>query len=389
MIKLMFWVCASLVVVCYCLYPLALFLVYSCVQLKRDLQYLHSRRDRRLPDLADRDLPAVTVVIAAYNEMEHLPGRISNIDEIDYPADKLKFVFVSDGSTDGTSELLSSIGRQNVETIVKPVREGKPAALNDAVLRAQTEVLVLSDASTLFAPDGIRKLVRHFEDTRVGVVCGSLEFRSVKTTGGNEGVYWSVESMMRLMESRVGATLTASGAFYAIRKSCYPGLSVQAVLDDLLIPMHARSLGYAVAYDPEAIAFEFPASTIEGEYVRRIRIAAGSFRALAQLIRVPMPPLTLFAFVCHKVLRWIAPFLLLGLLLSNTFVLRTPFYRAALLAQLTFYVWAALGYVFRRHAARLRFLLLGYFVVAMNLAFLVGFLRFIRSNQRITWERAN
>ena len=386
---LIFWTCFSCILLCYVGYPIFLFLAYSFTQLKRDWQYLNRRQNRRQLKFPDNELPQVTVVVAAYNEAERLPAKLANIDEIDYPADKLRFIFVSDGSTDGTTELLVAARRPNVEVIVKAVRGGKPSAVNDGVAKAATDILVLSDASTLFTPDSIRTLVRHFSNPEIGVVCGSLEFRSIETTGGNEGVYWGFESMLRLMEARMGATLTASGAFYAIRRSCYPGLSPQAVLDDILVPMHARSLGFGVAYDPEAVAIEFPASTIEGEYVRRIRLAAGSFRALGKLIRTPMPGFTRIAFLCHKVLRWIVPFLLIGVLLSNLFLTGTVFYRAFLAAQLLFYFWAALGFLLRRQAFRLRYLLLGYFVVAMNFAFLIGFLRFLRSEQRITWERVN
>lgn len=387
--KVVFWLCVSLVLACYFLYPVVLFLAYCFAQVKRDLQYLHKRDNRRVPVLSDQELPEVTVVVAAYNEMERLPDKISSLDEIDYPANKLRFVFVSDGSSDGTAEFLGRITRPNFEAILKPARGGKAAALNDGLARAHTEILILSDASTLFTREGIRRLVRHFNDAKLGVVCGSLEFRSIATTGGNEGVYWSAESMMRLMESRLGATLTASGAFYAIRKACFPQLSADTVLDDLMIPMHARSMGYKVAYDPEAIAIEFPASTIEGEYVRRIRIATGSFRALGTLLKTPMPGFTRIAFIGHKLLRWAVPFLLLGILLSNAFLIGSPLYRGFFAAQLLFYLWAAVGYFLRKHAARLRFLLLGYFVVAMNFAFLVGFLRFMRRSPRITWERVS
>lgn len=387
--KVAFWLCASLVLACYLLYPAVLFLAYCFAQIRRDLQYLHDRENRRAPVLSDEDLPDVTIVVAAYNEMERLPDKIANIEEIDYPADKLHFVFVSDGSSDGTAEFLGRITRPNFQAILNPERRGKAVALNHGVASAQTEVLVLSDASTLFTPQGIRRLVRHFGDEKVGVVCGSLEFRSIATTGGNEGVYWSAESMMRLMESRLGATLTASGAFYAIRKQCVPQLSSDTVLDDLMVPMHARSVGYKVAYDPEAVAIEFPASTIEGEYVRRVRIATGSFRALGTLLRTPMPGFTRIAFIGHKLLRWTVPFFLFGILVSNAFLLDSPLYRGFFAAQLLFYLWAAVGYSLRERASRLRFLLLGYFVVAMNFAFIVGLFRFMRSSQRITWERVN
>jgi cellulose synthase/poly-beta-1,6-N-acetylglucosamine synthase-like glycosyltransferase len=233
----------------------------------------------------------------------------------------------------------------------------------------------------------LQKLIRHFSQSGVGAVCGALKFRGSAESQQTEGVYWGYESMLRLMESRLGATLTASGAIYALRRECYRPLPADSVIEDFVIPMNARKLGYGVLYDPEAIGMEFAAESIKGEFRRRVRLAIGSFRNLPEFLRVPLPRFTRIAFFSHKVLRWMVPFLLIGVLLSNAFLLRELPYRITAVSQLLFYVWAALGLVLHRQMQKLRFGLVGYFLLAMNLAFLVGFIRFLSGKTEATWER--
>ena len=195
--------------------------------------------------------------------------------------------------------------------------------------------------------------------------------------------------MLRLMEARLGATLTASGAIYALRRECYAPLPVETLVEDLLVPMNARRAGYRVLYEPEAVATDFSASTVAGEFTRRVRIATGSFRALPRLAAIRLGPMTAFAFFSHKVLRWILPLLLIGVLVTSVILWRDPFYRAILFAQGLFYGWAALGFLFRRHVQNVRYALIGYYLVAIHLAYLVGFVRYISGRTETTWQRVN
>jgi cellulose synthase/poly-beta-1,6-N-acetylglucosamine synthase-like glycosyltransferase len=385
--KLVFWLCTFLIAYTYFVYPMFLFVAYAWSQIWRDWQYLKWRGDRRCPRPAVQELPRVSMVVPAYNEEKHLPDKLANLQQLDYPPEKLEVIFVSDGSTDGTNQILQNIGAPNVRAIFLHERHGKPLALNQAVMAARHDVLVFSDAATLFAPDALQKLIRHFSQSGVGAVCGALKFRGSVESQQTEGVYWGYESMLRLMESRLGATLTASGAIYALRRECYRPLPADSVIEDFVIPMNARKLGYGVLYDPEAIGMEFAAESIKGEFRRRVRLAIGSFRNLPEFLRVPLPRFTRIAFLSHKVLRWMVPFLLIGVLLSNAFLLRELPYRITAISQLLFYVWAALGLVLHQQMQKLRFGLVGYFLLAMNLAFLVGFIRFLSGKTEATWER--
>jgi cellulose synthase/poly-beta-1,6-N-acetylglucosamine synthase-like glycosyltransferase len=385
----LFWGCFALVVYAYFLYPALLFVAYALAQIRRDWQYLTDRRERRIRPLAQEELPPVTLVIAAYNEQDCLSEKIANLRYIDYPQEKLDVIFVSDGSTDHTNEILSDLHDPNVQVIFLSERKGKANALNKAVRHARHEILVFSDASTLFARDTIKTLVRHFSNPRIGGVCGSLYFQRTSETRQTEGLYWRYESMLRLMEGRLGVTLTASGALYALRTCCYRPVITGTIIEDLVIPMNAQRLGYKVVYDPEALATEFAPSSVVGEFTRRVRLAVGSFRVLAEISRIHPQGLSWLAFISHKLLRWIVPFLLITLVITNCILLGHPFYRAILAAQLLFYFWAAAGFVFGRRMRRFQYALVAYFLLAMNLAFLIGFIRFLAGRREATWQRVN
>jgi cellulose synthase/poly-beta-1,6-N-acetylglucosamine synthase-like glycosyltransferase len=386
-IEVLFWACVLLVVHTYFLYPLLLVVASAAVQTWRDLRYLRPRQARR--QLPQEPLPAVSVIIPAYNEERHLREKLQNLKALDYPSDRLEIVFVSDGSTDSTNEILRSAESDIVKVLYLPTRGGKSAALNQAVAGAHHEIIVFSDAATLFAADAVKKLVRHFGDPRVGVVCGALQFHASAESRQTEGVYWSYESMIRLMESRLGVTLSGSGAIYALRRECFVPLAANILVEDLVVPMNARALGFRVLYDPEARATDFAASSVAGEFTRRVRIATGSFQVLGRLLRAPLDARTKFAFLSHKVLRWIIPFLLIGMLLSSATLWQQPFYRALFLGQVLFYVWGAVGYLLRGRVQRVRYMLLGYYLVAIHLAFLVGFVHFLFRHNEAGWRRVS
>jgi cellulose synthase/poly-beta-1,6-N-acetylglucosamine synthase-like glycosyltransferase len=382
-----FWSSLLGILYAYFGYPLLLFVCYGLSQMSRDLRYLMSRRDRRRGERPTKELPPLSMLIAAYNEEEHLEEKISNIAALDYPADKLQVVIVSDGSSDGTNAMLRQISDSRIEAVIQPERGGKAAALNVALEHARHDLFVFSDCSTMFSPDALRKLVRHFTDPSIGLVCGSLLFEAGAESRQTEGVYWKYETVLRLMEARLGATLTPSGAMYAVRRSAYAPPRQGVVVDDIVTSMNARRLGYKVHYDPEAKAVDYPASTVAGEFKRRVRIATGSFLALSSLLKVPLHGFTAFAFVSHKLLRWIVPLLLILVFASNLFLLGKPLYCVSLLLQVAIFAWAAVGFVFRRRLRQVRFALVGYFLVAMNLAFLVGLLQSLTGRKESAWQR--
>jgi cellulose synthase/poly-beta-1,6-N-acetylglucosamine synthase-like glycosyltransferase len=384
-----FWICFGLVCYTYFVYPIILFVCYTLVQLRSDIRYLIGRGERRVTRGDSDGLPGITFVIPAYNEEEHLPAKIANLRQTAYPREKLQVLFLSDGSTDGTNTLLKSISDPCVEIVLLQGRSGKPTVLNRGVELAKHNILVFSDASTLFAPNAVLNLVRHFSDPKIGAVCGSVQFLGSQESEQTEGVYWRFERVLRLMESRMGATINASGAIYALRKECFSPLRPVDLIDDFLIPMNARKLGYRVIEDPEAVATEFAAENVKGEFTRRARLAVGSFRALGRIELASLRGFTGFAFFSHKLLRWLVPFFLIAMLVGNALLLGGSTYRSILGAQALFYIWASLGFIFHEHMKKVRYSLLAYFLLTVHLAFLVGFWRCFFGEQKTTWERVN
>ena len=384
---IVFWTAVALIMYAHVGYPVVLFVCYGLVQMKRDWQFIHYRRDRRRGELLDAQLPTVTMLFAAYNEEEHLAAKIENTKELNYPADKLQVVVVSDGSSDRTNAILATIDDPRFEVVIRSERAGKCAALAVAVERARNSIFVLCDGSTMFAPDAVRKLVRHFQDPTIGAVCGALSFQCNAESSQTEGLYWKYETALRLMEARLGATLTPSGAIYAVRGDIYTPPSPDVLVDDILTLMNVRGAGFQVHYDPEAKAVDFPATSVAGEFHRRVRIGTGSFRALPALLRVPKTRFTSFAFFSHKLLRWIIPVLMILVFLSNLFLLRQSLYCFTLLVQILIVLWAAMGFVFRKPLSHVRFTLVGYFLVAMNMALLVGLVRSISGGKEAAWQR--
>ena len=378
-LPVIFWACFLLVAYTYLLYPVLLFLASSIARL--------GQRARTAPEPAP--LPAVSMIIPAHNEERHLPAKLVNLAALQYPRDRLEILFVSDGSTDATNEMLQRAAGSDITLLVLRARGGKSAALNQAVGRARHNILVFSDAATLFEPDAVSQLVHHFADPRVGVVCGALQFHASAESRQTEGLYWRYESLLRRMESRIGVTLTASGAIYALRRACFVPLSADTLVEDLVVPMTARHLGFRVLYDPEARGTDFAASTVAGEFSRRVRIATGSFRALGGLLRGPLDPVTAFAFVSHKLLRWTLPFLLIGMLVTSAALLDSPLYRALFVLQVLFYGWGLAGYLFRPRIQGIRFALMAYYLLAIHLAFLVGFVRYLSGRRETEWRQVH
>lgn len=390
--KVVFWTSVCLLAYTYCLYPVCLFCIYAAIQVWRDLKHIASSGDRRAKRQHELNLPCVSMIVAAFNEEKNLPRKLQNLNELDYPIDRMQVIVVSDGSTDGTNEILRRTSSLSIETLIFNENQGKANALNCGVARAHNDILILSDTSTLFYRDSVRKLVRHFSDPSVGTVCGTVQLVGSNESRNTEGAYWKYDQALRLMEGRLGATIVATGAIYATRRECFAPLDPSTILDDLVVPLNARLAGLRIVYDPEAVAKEFSAESVANEFTRRVRLAIGSFRALSSLLSLRLDPVSAWTLFSHKLLRWIVPFLLGGLLgssalLSAVAVEGNAIYRDALILQLGFYLWAGVGYLFRSRLQNVRFALIGYFLFTMHLAFAVGLYRYLFSDQRAGWER--
>lgn len=374
--ELAFFVCSGLVLYVYAGYPLLIWSASRCFG------------TTRVPS-GDRELPFVSVIIAAHDEESVIGERVRNLLALDYPADRLEVLIASDGSTDRTTEIVRGFDSRTIRLLDFAQNRGKAAVLNDAVAAAQGEILVLSDANTMMEPKAVLRLAQWFSDPDVGVVCGRLVLVDQAGGANADGLYWKYETALKRCEARLGALLGANGAIYAIRKQLYPTLSHRIAVDDFVIPLLASlESGSRIEYEANAVAYEDTAPELNAEFARRSRIGAGGFQSLSLLWPLLNPGRGWIAlsFLSHKVFRWMCPFFLLGAFISSV-VGDGLFLRIALGAQLALYLVAWSGYVWPKLGSMYRIAKLPTMFAAMNLALLVGFFTWMSGRQSGVWAR--
>lgn len=373
-----FWAALGLTAYTYAIYPLLLSLV--------------ARRPRYLPPAEDGEFPRLSLLIAAHNEERFIARRIENALAMDYPADRLEVVVASDGSTDRTDELVRACGDPRVKLLPLDPRRGKAVALNTALPGLSGTIVALSDANTFYEPDAARKLVRWLKNESLGAAVGKLILTDPQGARNVDGAYWKYETFLKVRESRLGALLGANGAIYAIRKDDYVPIADNTIVDDFVIPLLiARQTGKKVIYDTEAVAFEETPETIGSEFRRRSRIGAGGFQAIGMLwpLLNPTRGWIAWTFLSHKVLRWAVPFLLILMFGASAILAASGerTYQALLALQIAFYA-LSFGAAFTPAEGKIfRALRVSTMFVAMNLALLAGFWRWLRGLNSGTWAR--
>ena len=375
-IQICFWFCLAAVGYTYATYPLVLAAL--------------ARPRTKLTPPVFADSPNVSVLIAAHNEERFIEEKVRNTVESSYPQDRLEIAVASDGSSDRTAELVRGLQHPNIRLFDYADRRGKSTVLNATLPELSGEIIVLSDANTLFERDAISRLVRWFADPTIDAVCGRLVLTDPATGQNVDSLYWRYETYLKKKEARLGALLGANGAIYAIRRDRYVPIPNNTIVDDFVIPLLSK-LHYRgrIVYDEEAVAFEETPAEIGSEFRRRARIGTGGYQSLALLWRLLSPRFgwTAFAFFSHKVLRWVAPFLLIGAFVANLFLLGLPLYRWLLAAQMLFYLASFAGAQVRGTGLPFRLLRLASMFTSMNAALFVGFWRWLTLPQTGTWQR--
>jgi biofilm PGA synthesis N-glycosyltransferase PgaC len=371
--KLLFWSSLSLIFVAYAGYPIVL--------------YFRARLWPR-PVRRASIFPHVSIILAVRNEEQNLPRKLRDLAALDYPEDRFEVIVVSDGSTDTTNKILAAWEDCNRRTVFLPEHHGKATALNHGMAEARGEIIVLTDARQMIASDALKELVANFADPSVGCVSGELIIVESSSAASVEGVglYWRVEKNIRHWEGLAGSTVGATGAFYAVRKNLLSPLPRETILDDVYIPFQVVRQGQRVVFERRALAWDDFKPTLKQEFRRKLRTLIGNYQLLqlAPWVLTHSNPLRL-QFACHKLLRLLVPFGLVGLLVS-TFWIRTGIYRLALEFQLVFYALAVLsifrpkvGVVSRLSAISLAF-------VVLNTAAAVAFIYFI-TGRKAVWTR--
>jgi cellulose synthase/poly-beta-1,6-N-acetylglucosamine synthase-like glycosyltransferase len=374
----LFWACVGLIFYTYALYPALIWLISR------------SAARRQPTDDQSGDVPTISVLIAAHNESAIIEQRIQNALALDYPRPKLEVVIASDGSDDGTAQIARGYAAQGVRVLEYPQRRGKMAVLNATIGKLSSEIIVLSDANTQFDPSAARRLVRGFRDPSIGAVCGRLLLTDRRTGRNVDGLYWRYETFLKKCEGRVGALLGANGAIYAIRRNVFPTVPDDTLVDDFVIPLAAKlKTGCRIVYEPEAIAYEEMAPNIRDEFGRRARIGAGGYQAIGMLWRLldPRRGCVALSFFSHKVLRWLCPFFLIGILVGSMLLIRQAFYRDVLMAQTGFLLLSLPLSRIPGKNLLIRLVRLAAMFTLMNSALFVGFFRWLGGRQSGIWVR--
>ena len=339
---------------------------------------------------ADGELPTVSLLIAAHNEEADIGERLRTALLMDWPADKLEIVVVSDGSTDATPEIVQSFAQRGVRLLAYRERRGKAAALNSAFSEVKGDVVLLSDANTHIEPPALACMLRWFRDPAVGIVCGRLLLTDPGSGRNVDSLYWRYETFLKRCEGRLGALLGSNGGIYAIRRHLFSPIPDETIVDDFVIPLLARlRTGCAIVYDPGALAREETPPDIASEFRRRARIGAGGFQSIGMLWRLlhPKHGWVAFTFFSHKILRWFCPFFMIGALASSLILWDREFYRYLLLSQVGFYGLSGLLAFAPLQFKPLKPLRLATMFTGMNAALLVGFWRWLRGTQKGAWQR--
>ena len=374
--KVLFWAGAAALLYTYAGYPALVWLV--------------SRLSPRAVRRAAAE-PTVSVIITAYNEERDLAAKLDNTLALDYPADKLEVVVASDCSSDRTDEIARSYAARGVRLHRQAERLGKTAAQNAAVELARGEVILFSDATTLYRPDVLRALAPNFADPSVGCVAGKLIYVDPGSTATGSGAksYWGYETFLKTHESRACSLIGASGCLYAVRRSAYVPLYHEAC-SDFIIATKMVEQGLRAVYEPGAVCTEETNRRSDKELRMRVRVITQTYTDLWRH-RAMMNPLRsgfyAVELISHKVMRYLVPaFLLLVLLSSAALAPRAWVYAAAFAGQALFYAAALAGWLAERAGVRFRPLALPAYFVLANLACVLAFFKFAAGERYARWE---
>ncbi|WP_272701651.1 glycosyltransferase family 2 protein [Desulfovibrio sp. Fe33] len=364
-----FWWCLAVLAYAFAGYPLA-------------LRLLVRMRPRRAAFGGD-GLPSVTMILSAFNEEAVIADKIRNFLDLEYPPEKMDFIIVSDGSTDRTEEIVAEFVGERARLLVQETNQGKTAALNRAADETDSDILVFTDANSMFDRDAVRKLAGHFADPEIGLVSGHSEYVAKNGESGS-GAYRRYEDSLKEMEGSLWGVVGADGAIYAMRRSLYRPMRPEHI-NDFLHPIQAVMSGYAVVQEQGAICREPVDEVGPGELKRQTRIMTQSwiivFSQLPELVKNRRIGF-LWQLFSHKILRWLTLPLMALLLAANLCVLGDGgFYVLALVGQIFFY---AAAYAFRRADGGIK--QLPYSFLLLHLSAVIGLVQYFKGEKYISWK---
>lgn len=389
---ILFWFAMFIVFYTYLGYGI---LLYLLVKLKE----LFIKPVKRSLPPSDNDLPEVTLFITAFNEENVVDDKMANSVALDYPADKLQIVWVTDGSDDGTNARLQTQWNGKATVYFQPKRQGKTAAMTRGMTFIKTPIVIFTDANTMINREAIREIVLAFQDPKVGCVAGEKRIAVQSKDGaaaGGEGIYWKYESTLKALDARLYSAVGAAGELFAVRRELFEPMEPDTLLDDFILSLRITMKGYTIAYCTNAYAIESGSADMREEEKRKVRIAAGGLQSIARLRPLLNPfryGVLSFQYTSHRVLRWsITPFLLFALFPLNIALLLSGsapiFYGVLLVLQILFYVMGYWGYYLSTKQIKNKLLFIPYYFLFMNVNVLKGIGYLKRKKGNGAWEKA-
>ena len=383
----LFWIC--LFIIFYTFLGYGIFL-YSLIRIKRLFAKPFVFNENAI-------LPSVTLLVAAFNEQDLIQEKVDNCLALDYPKNKIQIIFITDGSSDNTPEIIKQF--TDIELLHEDIRAGKMAAIKRAIPYIKGEITVFTDANTFLNTEAVKELVKHYQNPKVGAVAGEKRIKvdsEADASAAGEGFYWKYESALKKWDYELYTSVGAAGELFSIRTSLYQPVKSDTIIDDHMIAMRIAETGYIIAYEPNAYATETASADSKEELKRKIRIAAGGIQSVLRLKKSANPfynPILTFQYISHKVLRWtITPWLMIFVLILNIIIcLSYPdkiLYQIILLAQILFYLASTAGYFLESRKIKIKILFIPFYFSMMNYAAIAGTLRYFRGNQSAAWEKA-
>ena len=367
-----------------------LLLTYTWVGYPILLWLLRSAFARRVDRARVQTLPSISIVIAVRNEEEKIAAKLMDCIALDYPRDRLEIVVVSDHSTDRTEQIVadSSTRDSRIRLLAGHGQPGKSGAQNLAVQAATGEILCFTDTDTRTRPDALKRIVENYADPAVGLATANVHFGQPESAvAEGQGAYWGFELLLRRLESDLGILATSSGQWLTMRRELYRPLPVMYG-DDCVLPLDVRLLGYLVIQDASVVVYDTMPSSIKGELRARIRMTARNWTGTLARPAILNPfrfPLTSWGLISHKLLRWLTPFFMAVLLISNVLLAVRDEWITLCVLQIAFYVAALIGWLRTRKGAPAWAFGYPFAFCLANIGFFLGMVKVLRGQKIVSY----
>lgn len=377
---ILFWVSLALITYSYVGYPLLTILISFFIRKKVNKAEI---------------VPFVSLLITAYNEEKDIKAKLKNSLEFDYPKDKYEIIVASDSSTDTTDDIVSSYenNKAGVRVVLHRVegRHGKTAVQNSAVNVCKGEIIIFSDAASIYKHDAIRAIVRNFADPTVGAVSGMYKYINKKgsSVGYATILFWALENFIKSRQTKIKTITGCCGCIYSVRKDLYTPLPA-TIISDLVEPLTILQKGYRIIFEPAALAFEETTEKTEEEFKMRIRVIVRGMNGMLFVRKLFNPfryPFVSMQLISHKVMRWLVPVFCIVVFASSLFLaINSPLFSIFLTLQLIFYSLAIIGCFLEKKGIHMKIFYLPLYFCIVNIASLISMFKVLMKENIVIWQ---